>query len=358
MQVNNQQPMSATFDKITQVSALYDNWSDFQHHRPVPSEQWAQHVVQAIAWDMLGCTMISTVHNRLVMSFTEPGSDDNTGLTAALNHAYTYAHLGNYQQAIAILLAPAIWTGLSINNYNLWAGQIWNILVLRASRLGQLRLYNEFLKVRRPNISHNPREYWFGVETPTQSIIRDPLYDVLYMRETRQAHQYIESLLTALWHAEFQQRWGLYRTAVIMLADIGLEFGMTKWSLRLVNQIMPQIITAHGEQKGFGLVTLARCTIAAGNSTPEALRESLPYLIDAERAFKDISLLKALEDVRFLLSTVYHNLGMEKERDDMAEQCHLIAEERKKVADMAADRWISDLWDDVSRVGAVIAAKT
>jgi len=302
--------------------------------------------------------MISTVHNRLVMSFTEPGNDDNTGLTAALNHAYTYAHLGNYHQAIAVLLSPTIWAGLNINNYNLWAGQIWNILVLRASRLGQLRLYNEFLRVRRPNIPHNPREYWFGAETPIHSIIRDPLYDVLYMRETRQAHQYIEPLLTALWHAEYQQRWGLYRTAVIMLADIGLEFGMTKWSHRLIEQIMPQIITAHGEQKGFGLVTYARCLIAAGESSTEALKACLPHLLDAERTFRDISLLKSLEDVRFLLSTVYHNLGMEKERDAMAEQCHHIAEERKKVADMSADRWISDLWEDVSRVGAAIAAKT
>lgn len=40
--------------------------------------------------------MLSTVHNRLVMSFTAPGSDDNTGLTAALNHAYTVSQTASH----------------------------------------------------------------------------------------------------------------------------------------------------------------------------------------------------------------------------------------------------------------------
>lgn len=54
-------------------------------------------------------------------------------------------------------------------------------------------------------------------------------------------HTCIEQLLTALWHAEFQCRYGLYRTAIILLADIGLEFGMTKWCRRLIDEIMPQV---------------------------------------------------------------------------------------------------------------------
>lgn len=65
--------------------------------------------------------------------------------------------------------------------------------------------------------------------------------EILYVQEKRQAHQYVEPLLRALWHAEFQQRWGLYRVALVMLADVGLEFGMTKWSRRLIEDILPQV---------------------------------------------------------------------------------------------------------------------
>ncbi|TCD69730.1 hypothetical protein EIP91_006497 [Steccherinum ochraceum] len=358
LQINNQQPMTATFDKITQVTALYDNWSDFQHHRPVPSEQWAQHAVQAVAWEMLGCSALATVHNRVVMSFTDPGGNDNTRLTAAMNYAAAYADMGNYEQAAALLIHPTIWAGLTMADYGHWAGSIWKILVLRASRRGQLRLYNEFLKNRRPNIPHNPREYWFGSETPTNSIIRDPLYDVLYMREKRQAHHYIEPLLTALWHAEFQQRWNLYRTALIMLADIGLEYGMAKWSRRILDEILPQIMTTTGEQKGLALVTYARCIIAAGESSPESLKESLQFLKEAETNFRTIQLMKALQDTQFLLATVYHNLGMEKDRDAASARCLATEDQGKKLATVATDDWPHDLWNLVSRIGAVIAAKT
>jgi hypothetical protein len=51
----------------------------------------------------------------------------------------------------------------------------------------------------------------------------------------------VDKLLVALWHAEFQCRYGLYRTGLVLLADIALEFGMTKKSRRLLEEIMPQV---------------------------------------------------------------------------------------------------------------------
>lgn len=33
-----------------------------------------------------------------------------------------------------MLFEPNVWRGLSMNNYNLWAAEIWHILVLRATR--------------------------------------------------------------------------------------------------------------------------------------------------------------------------------------------------------------------------------
>lgn len=56
-----------------------------------------------------------------------------------------------------------------------------------------------------------------------------------------QATAGIEHLLRALWHSEFLFRLHEYRTGVILLADAGLEFGMSKRSRMLVEGIMPQV---------------------------------------------------------------------------------------------------------------------
>ena len=44
------------------------------------------------------------------------------------------ARNGEYLEAITMLFEPNVWRGLSMNNYNLWAAEIWHILVLRATR--------------------------------------------------------------------------------------------------------------------------------------------------------------------------------------------------------------------------------
>lgn len=51
----------------------------------------------------------------------------------------------------------------------------------------------------------------------------------------------IDHLLKALWYSEFLCRFSLYRTAIIILADIGLEFGMTQKSRQIIEEIMPQV---------------------------------------------------------------------------------------------------------------------
>ena len=60
-------------------------------------------------------------------------------------------------------------------------------------------------------------------------------------QDTDQSAYTIERLLTALWHAEYQFRFNYYRTGMIMLADIGLEFGMTKRSQHIIESILPQV---------------------------------------------------------------------------------------------------------------------
>jgi len=50
-----------------------------------------------------------------------------------------------------------------------------------------------------------------------------------------------DHLLKALWHAEYQGRFGLYRAGIILLADMGIEFDMAAWGRRLLEEVIPQV---------------------------------------------------------------------------------------------------------------------
>ena len=85
------------------------------------------------------------------MAFTEPGGESTNRLSVILNKTYKVylnpslirvrgfnivqnARQGNYNEALALLLDPSVWRGLSIHDYSSWAHQIWHILALRATR--------------------------------------------------------------------------------------------------------------------------------------------------------------------------------------------------------------------------------
>jgi hypothetical protein len=51
----------------------------------------------------------------------------------------------------------------------------------------------------------------------------------------------IEHLLHALWNSEFLCRFNLYRTAIVVLADISLELGMSHRAKQILDEIMPQV---------------------------------------------------------------------------------------------------------------------
>ena len=91
----------------------------------------------------------------------------------------------------------------------------------------------------------------------------------------------VDHLLKALWQSEYQGRFYLYRLSIILLADMGLELGMTDWSRRLMEEIIPQVrilislrfktlthtyrqvISGDSvELRAFACFVLARCIIA------------------------------------------------------------------------------------------------
>ncbi|KAI9458485.1 hypothetical protein F5148DRAFT_1001378 [Russula earlei] len=358
LRVKSEQPLSAAFERIIQAVGLYDHWIDMQENDVDESEQWSQHAAQSIVWSAAGCEKLAVIEENIVTAFGEVGGDSNNAITITLNRAYRHARQGKYQDAIAIILEPDIWRGLSLHDYSQWASQIWHILVLRASRRGQLRQYNDLLRTMRPAGPFNPRDYFFNATASTTSIIQDPLYEILQMRQVGQAATAVEQLLRALWHSEFQCRYGSYRTAIILLADVGLEFGMTKRCRRILEEIMPQVIDGDDlERRALACFTLARCIIAAAERSPESIREALPYLDIAEKDYEALELLRSLADVQFLISVLYHNLNMVEERDAAATR-HLATEETmQKSAVVVAEDWIDQVWKLVLDIGASLAKR-
>ncbi|KAJ7452459.1 hypothetical protein B0H11DRAFT_2073533 [Mycena galericulata] len=358
MDEENGQPLSASFAKIVQGMGLYDHWFDTQPIAPPDSEQWAQHAVQSVVWSAAGCDRLACIEENLVIAFTDVGGEDNNRITVILNQAYREARQGNYEKSLSALLQPNVWRGLSLVDYALWAQEVWHILVLRATRRGQDRAYREILLPRRPSGEYKPRHYSLAAEGTKLPKIHDPLWDVIQMRQCDQASNAIDGLLTSLWHSEFLGRLHLYRSGIILLADVGLDYGMSERSRRILDEIMPQIISGQDlEQRALACFTLARCIIVAGESTgmSSALREAVPYLLKSEQDYLALEMFHAVMDVQYFLSVVYHNLGLQMEREEAARR-HFATQEMRRELEVSAEGFTAVL-EVVKMVGVALAGR-
>ncbi|KAG7098994.1 hypothetical protein E1B28_000880 [Marasmius oreades] len=355
MDEKHEQPLTASFSKIVQAIGVYDYWFEHRFSTLRDTDQWAQHAVQAVVWNAAGCEELGSIECDTVIAFTPKGGDDNNRLTCILNQAYRRARQGFYENALAMLLEPCVWKGLAISDYGLWAQEVWHILALRASRRGQHRLSREYILPRRPPGDFNPRHYLHKVPSSTNNKIADPLYEVIQMKECDHASVAIEPLLTALWHAEFLFRIHYYRTGMILLADVGLEFGLSRQCKRMVENIMPQVITGKDvEQRALAAFTLARCTLACDDRTANSLQDVVYWLAMAEKDYLTLEMYRSATDVQYLLSVVYHNLGMETERDGAAQR-HIETEKKQKQAEDAPMDDIVAILDVVSSVGVALS---
>ncbi|KAF8959053.1 hypothetical protein BDZ97DRAFT_1839603 [Flammula alnicola] len=323
----NDQPLNAAFIKIFQAVGLYDHWLDVQFALPAEDLQWAQHAVQSIVWREAGCYKVSDLEENIVLAFTEPGSESNTRLSIK-------ARQGNYNEALALLIDPSVWRGLIVHDYSIWAHQIWHVLALRATRRGQLRLYRELLLPRRPTGPFNQKEYLFN--------------------QLEQATLGIEYLLQAVWHSEFLCRFNLYRTCIILLADIGLEFGMSKRSRQILEEIMPQVcqltITPSTVISIFDLYRYNALSLAS-----PLLGAS--YLSMAESDFQRLEMYRAMNDVQYMLSIVYHNLDMQDERQDAAKRHIETGDHQQKLEMLVFDEEILKIFDLLATVGDALASR-
>ncbi|KAH7870821.1 uncharacterized protein C8R40DRAFT_1125250 [Lentinula edodes] len=353
MDETNEQPLSASFLKIAESLGVFDLWCDTNMNTTKESDQWAQHTVQAIVWNAAGCENIGDIEADVAVAFTSAGSSDNNRLTALLNTAYRRARQGNYDNALAILLNPVVWKGLTLPDYKIWAQEVWQVLALRASRRGQDRLYRDFLLPRQPPGERNMRHYVYIPRSRSVPIgkISNPLHELLRLRECEASAIMTEQLLKSIWHSEFLFRIHHYRIAVILLADAGLQLGLSQSSQKMIEDIMPQIVTGNDiEIRAFAAFTVARCIIAAGHSV-SGLQHAAWWLVIAEKDYMALQLYRSVLDVQYLLAVVYNSMGAEQERDASAQRFKTTQQLVENLEASVADAETGAILDMVSRVG-------
>ncbi|KAL1673367.1 hypothetical protein EV122DRAFT_222894 [Schizophyllum commune] len=365
------QPLFCSFRRIFEAMALFDQWIEQHKENFIPSEQWGPHAVQSAVWDAAGCVRVAALEEQSVLAFTNIGDTDNNRITVLLNRAYKvskrskvrtewsswYAQMarqGRYSDGLTLLLEPSVWRGLTMHDYTEWCHEIWHILALRASRRGQMHMYRDFLIPRAPE-DFNPRNYTLSSSLKRKARIMDNLIHVMSMRAVDQASYTMDSLLSAVWHTEFLGRMDFYRPAIMLLADVSLDFEMARRSRRLIEEIMPQANDL--EQRAFACFMLARCIIAEGKQSREALLEGLRWLPTAEQDYKTLEMYQSQMDVQYLISVIYHNLDMEAERDAAADRHAATARAFKAEEDILVDKETEEILDVVASIGAALAGR-
>ncbi|KAH0578377.1 hypothetical protein H2248_003988 [Termitomyces sp. 'cryptogamus'] len=98
MDTQNDQPLSAAFVKIDQAIGLYDHWLDGQGKPLIDEEHWAQHAVQSVVWNTIGCNKLASIEESIVLAFTQSGTEDHNRITMFLNRAYRVGIVNSFGQ--------------------------------------------------------------------------------------------------------------------------------------------------------------------------------------------------------------------------------------------------------------------
>jgi len=281
---------------------------------------------------------------------------------ALLNQSYRAARRGDEVSAFHQLLEIECWKGLDFSTMQIltWSLELWHLMMLFTSRRGQNRQMELFVKPRKPGGPLQTFSYVLPLpdKNPLPPIIDCYLSRSLQMRKVDQSVSSSDHVLKALWQSEYQGRFGTYRLAVILLADMGLELGMTASSRRLIEEIMPQVINGDDlELRAFACYVLARCIIATCGKNFEGLREALPYLQIAEEDYRKIEIHLAVQDVLYVTSLVHHNLGEEKERNAAADRHVLSQAENSKLHSVDVNGNWEEIWALAGEISAALASR-
>ncbi|KAG8748656.1 hypothetical protein FRC10_000047 [Ceratobasidium sp. 414] len=325
-------------------------------------DYWSRHAVQGALWRLAGMSSLAQIQDNMIIAFVPPGQASEPRLVAQLSRARQLARNGRPIDALAGLLSPGVWKGLNVVQKETWAREIWILLEGRARRRGQDNLIRDFFKPRRP-----------ADMPPTQVLREDHMFlrrvdslqqlqNAIEVIHAQQIPLSLQPLLDALWTTEFRGTWNLFRTAVALLADLGIGLGLARSGREFLEECMSQILNGDDlEQRGHACFTLAKCimTSAKGDETPipparvqDHLRLALPYLIQAEADYATIDFYTGRLDVLYTLSVAYHNLGMVPERDRAAELHVKAEEERVEALNAGVDEELKGVMDLVAEIAA------
>ncbi|PAV23210.1 imaginal discs arrested [Pyrrhoderma noxium] len=351
------QPLSDGFEKIVEALVVYDLSRDSRDRPPNQQEQWAFHSMQAVLWRLAGCERLATIEENIVLAFTESGGPDDTRFTMLQNRAAMFSRQGRENEAFSILIDPGTWKGLdySLNQVAYWTGELWLTMLHFASRRGQQRVVNEFLKPLRPGSFIAWKDFFFLPlgRNSVSSNIEGQLYRALQARKVNQSTTSVDHILKGIWQSEYQGRFRSYRLSTILLADVGLEFGMTVWSRKLMEEIMPQIINGDDiELRAFGCFVLARCIVACSTKNPSGVKDALPYLQIAEEDYRLLEIYPSVQDVIYVTALVYNILGDEKARDEAAKRHEVAGADVERTDTMDVSKYWPEIWEFAGEVCA------
>ncbi|GJJ12220.1 hypothetical protein Clacol_006461 [Clathrus columnatus] len=370
------EPLICSFSRLIEAWGCYDKYVGPRGAPPPAEDQWCIHAVQSSLWKMAGQEALSEVEEDIVLAFTPRMSSDEARWNAFLCKAERLTRQGHVNEAVCLLLDPACWSGLDLRQYEEWARCIWRALVTRVIRRGQIRQYQEFFKDYVQNLRLDTYEMLSRSLPPSNNW--DAIMHAKYHYKFHNTLSTIAPLLRGLFAAEFRGHWVLYRIGIIILADLAIDLGMPKYGRRILEEIMPQLISGDDlEIRAFGCYILSRCIVASaekkGSKTQRKyfshklintmtlasiIQETIPFLNMAEQDYGALEMIRCQQDVLYFLASVYNTLGMITERDNVAArhvECTLKVE---ILANEEVPYHVFEIRSIITEVGAKIAARS
>lgn len=95
-------------------------------------------------------------------------------------------------------------------------------------------------------------------------------------------------------------------------------------------------------------------THSLAHVTVDGLHDAIPYLDMAEIDYRALEMHTALQDILYTLATVYHNLGMEKERDEAASRHQGSVKEQNTLHSLDVNDGWFEILDLVSNISIAL----
>ncbi|KZV91078.1 hypothetical protein EXIGLDRAFT_770244 [Exidia glandulosa HHB12029] len=329
-----------------------------QEHTPSMDVLWDVKKIM----DTVGQEIVAQTEENIVLTFTSPATDDDARLSALFGRARVYARQGLCEDALVVLLEPSTWAGLNLRQYQDWADEVWNVLMLTTSRKGQKRQYYEYFRARKPNAELDLKAFLAEAPGDRHGMLEAALQKCMDARRLGGATLGTEPLLTALGEAKATGNWALYRVGVVMLADWGLNMGMVSTVRETLEECLPQLMSGEDvEQRAYAEYTYARCllTEAKGSHTQELLETVLHFLRHAEAGYVSLQMPAALQAVQYMIAVVCHNMGPAyvQKRDEAAAQRLATQAEAARWAGEQVDEQFKEVMEVVTQVGITIAGR-